>query len=191
MRATTVIALSLSLAACQGGTDPLPPLVAPPSAAPEPAPTSVVSAQPALASADTMELKERIEDLELELAQIKLAMEQMNAAGIGSMDAEHVSYQPNATTMSARTVQAAIDEIWVDLHREELAEEDMGEAGAGLFDPDNGPLGPKLTTEERARREKAYQAQKQGGQPPPQGGPGQGPPLGPDGQPQQQQGGGR
>jgi hypothetical protein len=96
----------------------------------------------------------------------------MQLAGIGSMDATHVSYQPNRTTMAARDVQAALDELWTGLHGQQEAAVDMGAPGAGLFDLENGPLGPR-----RNANEKKAPPTNQPGMPPP-GGPPPQPPQG-------------
>jgi len=137
--AIATLSLTLGLLAC---SNPQPQ----PSSAPQPAAVAV----PAAAAAPVAEAGEpdpatlaRIEDLELELAQLKLTIEQMQAAGVGTVQAEDVAYQPNATTMAARTAQDALDELWTLNERLRTAATDMGEPGDGLFDLENGPLGPR------------------------------------------------
>jgi TolA-binding protein len=151
------LAALLALSGCQSAPPPPAPI--------QPAAAEPVAAAPAAAVAEPIvatdpELEARMEDLELELTQLKLVIDQMQQAGIGSMDAEHVSYQPNRTTLRARTVQDAVDELWADLHREELGQDNPGAAGEGLFDLENGPLGPQLTTEEREQRMRQYKEQQ-------------------------------
>ncbi len=107
-----------------------------------------------------------MEDLELEVTQLKLVIEEMKLAGIGSMDAQNVGYQPNQTTLRARDVQAALDELWGELHRVQEGAVDMGAPGAGLFDLEQGPLGPRNPKGQAGQDPSTGQGQPQGEQAP-------------------------
>ncbi|MFH1468410.1 MAG: hypothetical protein ABIO70_28735 [Pseudomonadota bacterium] len=165
MRLTSLLLAMLLPLGCQetiGGAVP----PAPVARAVEP--VAVAASAPAPAIAPSPELEARVEDLELEVAQLKLVIEQMQLAGVGTVEATNVRYQPNRTTMTARDVQAAVDELWSDVHHQQVRAEDMGAPGEGLFDLENGPLGPRRSASDEK------QQQGPGGQPgmppPPPGG---------------------
>ncbi len=135
------IAFALLLPACQGSPQPLPAFAT--TVAPTEAPRAAAAPTVVAAPEPDRQLQDRMEDLELELAQLKLVIEEMKVAGVGSMNAENVQYQPNRTTMSARDVASALDELWNELHRLQEGATDMGPPGELLFSLDEGPLGPR------------------------------------------------
>ncbi len=142
MRAMSVC-LFLLLPACDQGVEPVPSpasLSGAAAEAPVPPPAADIAGED---EEDLDALRDRLEDLELQMVEMSLAIEQMRASGIGVVRAEDVSYQPNRTTLQARTAQEALDEIWASVHSLEGGQIDMGPPGEGLFDLENGPLGPR------------------------------------------------
>lgn len=173
-RLTPTIALVL-LAACQ---PPTPALIVPPPAVDQAAGAAPNSDNAASATAPPdPALLRQVEDLELELSQLKLVIEEMKLAGVGSMDAQNVGYQPNQTTLDARDVQRALDELWTTVHQLQEGQVDMGEPGAGLFDLENGPLGPRTRPDQQAppppdghdQPPQGHQGQHPAGSKPPKG----------------------
>jgi len=118
---------------------------------------------------EVAQLKTDVGILQEELVHIRTLLEQVQKGGIAH--AKLIPFDPRVTTLQAQTLQEAIDEMMARVSvLESSVLDDLGKPGPGLFE---------IPKDKKGKGPQGGQ-QGQGGPPPNNGGPGQGPGGSPD-----------